>query len=74
MIADYDTLKKLSKARGPGAVKAWLARNRIHYFLDTKGNPTTTLSAIDRALNRGKDEDEPNYEPPTWQDSGPPKM
>src|SRR5690606_12090637 len=69
MIADYETLKKLCKARGPGGVKAWLARNRIKYFIDSKGNPTTTLSALDRALHRGSDNNEPNFELPSWESS-----
>src|SRR4051812_36327246 len=64
MIADYETLKKLSRARGPGGVKTWLARNRIKYFIDSKGNPTTTLSALDRALHRDQDLTEPNFELP----------
>lgn len=69
MIADFPTLAKLAGTKKPGGVKAWLARNRIKYFVDTKGHPSTTLSALDRALNRGSEETEPNYDPPPWQNS-----
>src|SRR5687767_6125960 len=63
MIADFATLCTLAATKRPKAVCAWLARNRIHYMLDTKGHPVTTLSAIDRALHRGRDENnEPNIE------------
>lgn len=57
MIADFEALAKLVKSRKPGVVKAWLARNRVKYFIDSKGHPATTLSALDRALNRFPDAD-----------------
>lgn len=69
MIADYETLKQLSKARGPKGVAAWLARNRIKYFVDAKGRPVTTITALDRALHRGEKDTEPNFEMPPCRNS-----
>jgi len=68
MIADFATLCALAATKRPKAVCAWLARNRIHYMIDTKGHPVTTLAALDRALGGGRpDENEPNYDPRQWE-------
>src|SRR5688500_16768316 len=69
MIADFKTLQTLAGTKKLGAVKAWLARNRIKYFIDTKGHPSTTLAALDRALHRGESITEPNFDLPTWDSS-----
>lgn len=66
---DFDTLAAYVKTRKVTAVAAWCARNRVLTFRDTKGRPCTTLEALNRALYRGKDNNEPNYEPPTWENS-----
>ena len=66
---DFDTLAAYVKTRKVGAVAAWCARNRVLTFRDTKGRPCTTLEALNRALYRGKDNNEPNYEPPPWENS-----
>ena len=66
---DFDTLAAYVKTRKVGAVAAWCARNRVLTFRDTKGRPCTTLEALNRALYRGKDNNEPNYDPPPWENS-----
>ena len=64
---DFDTLAAYVKTRKVGAVAAWCARNRVLTFRDTKGRPCTTLEALNRALYRGKyNDNEPNYE---WENS-----
>jgi len=64
---DFDMLASYVKTRKVTAVAAWCARNRVLTFRDAKGRPCTTVEALNRALYRGKNnENEPDYE---WESS-----
>jgi hypothetical protein len=55
MIVTFSKLQRLSGLTRPVAVKAWLKRQGVAYLRDAKGQPFTTLDAINRRLYREED-------------------
>lgn len=69
-LISFKELAEKIDTRKVAAVKAWCARNRVPWFPDSKGRPMTTSTALDRALFRGKDEEnEIDWSPFPWQKS-----
>ena len=61
MIADFDTLKRLSGRDRPSAVKKWLQNQGISYMLNADRQPVTTEKALNDALMRGRNKPELNW-------------
>lgn len=56
MLLDFEALKEYSKRTRPGDVITWLNDRGISWTTDGKGNPCTTLTQVDRALERKEEE------------------
>jgi hypothetical protein len=52
VILTFPKLQRLSGLTKPTAVKAWLKREGVSYIKDAKGQPFTTLDALNRKLQR----------------------
>jgi hypothetical protein len=50
MILTFPKLQRLSGLTKPTAIKAWLKREGVSYIKDAKGQPFTTLDALNRTL------------------------
>jgi hypothetical protein len=64
MIADFATLQMLSGYKRPSDVKSWLKASGVSFLVQASGTPVTTLDAINRALNGGGVQREPDFSPP----------
>lgn len=62
MIADFETLCRLSARSRPSAVKRWLQERGIPYMLNADEQPVTTEKALNGILKRGR-KTEPNWHP-----------
>jgi hypothetical protein len=56
VILTFPKLQRLSGLTKPTAVKAWLKREGVSYIKDAKGQPFTTLDALNRKLQRAADD------------------
>lgn len=52
MILTFAKLQRLSGLQKPTAIKAWLKREGVSFLRDAKGQPFTTLDALNRKLQR----------------------
>lgn len=53
MVGSAEHLKLMSGYKQKTSVARWCRQNKIQFFLDARGWPTTTPAAIDRALSPG---------------------
>lgn len=60
MIADFDQLKRLSGRARPTAVRKWLQKQGILYWVNANNEPVTTEKALNEALLRGR-RTQPNW-------------
>lgn len=60
VIADFETLKRLVGRERPSAVRKWLEKQGIRYWLNADGRPVTTERALNDALFRRR-RTEPNF-------------
>lgn len=52
MLLTFEKLAEAACLKQPAAVRRWCRRNGILYVPDSKGRPTTTVSAYEAAMGR----------------------